>query len=59
MFTDEITGTFSQNEQIIGQVKIGVKNDQIYLGDVISTHGKHNKGLGTIIQIMVFGKCYF
>ena len=71
--TDEITGTCSQNEEFIGQVKMGVKNEQMYLGDIISTDGKHsknvqhrnNKGLGTINQIMdilqtvVFGKYYF
>ena len=71
--TDEETGACSQSETFGGLEKMKVKQEQTYLGDVISTDGKHaknvmarkNKGLGVITQItqildsVLFGKYYF
>ena len=70
--TDE-TGKCFQKESFGGQEKMEEKKDQVYLGDVISSNGTHqknvqarkNKGLGIITQIMqilqstFFGKYYF
>lgn len=71
--TDDDTGECFQTEYFEGQVKMKVKDEQLYLGDIISSDGKHeknvharkNKGLGIINQIMqilqslYFGKYYF
>ena len=71
--TDDNTGECFQTEYFEGQVKMKVKDEQLYLGDIISSDGKHeknvharkNKGLGIINQIMqilqslYFGKYYF
>ena len=73
MKEDEETGKCSQVENFNGKEKMGVKKEQMYLGDVISEDGKHdkniqarqNKSLGIITQIMqilesvFFGKYYF
>ena len=73
METNEETGVCSQAESYGGLEKMKVKEEQTYLGDVISTDGKHtknvmtrkNKGLGVITQItqildsVLFGKYYF
>ena len=69
----EETGKCFQKESFGGQEKMEEKKDQVYLGDVISSNGTHqknvqarkNKGLGIITQIMqilqstFFGKYYF
>jgi hypothetical protein len=71
--TDTHTGKCTQNEYFEGQEEMGVKSEQMYLGDIISSDGKHdknvknrkNKGLGKINEIMqilqslFFGKYYF
>ena len=71
--TDPVTGKVSQSEHYGGLEKMKEKNEQMYLGDIISTDGKHfkniqhrkNKALGIINQIMqilestYFGKHYF
>ena len=71
--TDSVTGNCSREEVFEGDVKMGVKSEQMYLGDVISADGKHtkniqnrkNKGLGIIDQItsiletVFFGKYFF
>ena len=71
--TDPVTGTCLQKEIFTGPEKMEVKQEQVYLGDLISSDGKHsknvqarkNKSLGTINQIMqilssvFFGKYYF
>ena len=71
--TNEETGVCSQAESYGGLEKMTVKEEQTYLGDVISTDGKHtknvmarkNKGLGVITQItqildsVLFGKYCF
>ena len=52
--TDTNTGKCLQNEYFGGQEEMGMKNEQMYLGDIISsdrTHTKNvqnrkNKGLG-------------
>ena len=57
--TDE-TGKCFQKESFGGQEKMEEKEEQLYLGDVISSNGTHqknvqarkNKGLGIITQIM-------
>ena len=70
---DTETGKSTQTEQFGGQERMGVKGEQMYLGDIISADGRHfknvqarkNKSLGTINQIMqilqnvFFGKFYF
>ena len=71
--TDPDSGTSIQSEHYAGVEKMKVKQEQTYLGDVISSDGKHtknvqarkNKGLGVITQIsqildtVMFGKYYF
>ena len=71
--TDTESGVCSQSEFFGGLEKMETKQEQMYLGDIISNDGKHikniqhrkNKGLGTINQIMdilgsvYFGKYYF
>ena len=71
--TNNITGECFQTEFFEGQVKMKVKDEQMYLGDIISSDGKHDKNvqgrrnrwLGIINQIMqilqtlYFGKYYF
>ena len=71
--TDPVTGKVSQSEHYGGLEKMKEKNEQMYLGDIISTDGKHvkniqhrkNKALGIINQIKqilestYFGKHYF
>jgi hypothetical protein len=71
--TDSNTGKCLQNEYFGGQEEMGMKNEQMYLGDIISSDGAHtknvqnrkNKGLGKINEIMqilqslFFGKYYF
>jgi hypothetical protein len=71
--TDPESGTPTQSEHYAGVEKMKVKQEQTYLGDVISSDGKHtqnvqarkNKGLGVITQItqildtVMFGKYYF
>ena len=70
--TDPSTGTCSQVDQFIGNVKMEMKQEQLYLGDIISSSGtqtknvqnRSNKGIGIINQIMqildstYFGKYY-
>ena len=58
--TDAETGQCVQNEHFGGQEKMSIKQDQMYLGDIISADGRHdkniqarkNKGLGKINEIM-------
>ena len=64
------TGKCTQNEFCAGQEKMKLKEEQLYLGDIISSDGKHdkniksrrNRGLGKINEIMqilkslIFGK---
>ena len=71
--TDMETGASSQYEYYAGLEKMKLKQEQTYLGDVISADGKHsknvqarkNKGLGVITQItqildsVLFGKYFF
>ena len=71
--TDTETGICAQTEHFGGMEEMKVKEEQMYLGDIISADGKHgkniqhrkNKCLGTINQIMqildsvYFGKYYF
>jgi hypothetical protein len=71
--SDPDTGKTYYSEYFAGQEKMEVKEEQMYLGDVISSNGKHlknvlnrkSKGLGVINQIMqilnstFFGKFYF
>ena len=71
--SDPDTGKSYYSEYFAGQEKMQVKEEQMYLGDVISSNGKHlknvlhrkSKGLGVINQIMqilnstFFGKFYF
>lgn len=71
--TDTVTGECSQEELFVGDKKMKVEQEQVYLGDVISADGKHSKnvmarkgkGLGIINEIMniletiFFGKYYF
>jgi hypothetical protein len=71
--TDMETGVSSQYEYYAGLEKMKLKQEQTYLGDVISADGKHsknvqarkNKGLGVITQItqildsVLFGKYFF
>ena len=67
------TGQYFQKETFCGQVQMKQKQEQVYLGDVISVDGKHdknvearkNKSQGIINQIMqilqsvCYGKYYF
>ena len=71
--TDTTTGKCVQTESFGGPEQMGVKDEQMYLGDIISADGKQNKnvqarknkGLGTINNIMqilksmFFGKYFF
>ena len=71
--TDPDTGLTYQKEIFAGQEQMQVKGEQMYLGDVVSADGKHdknvlnrrNKSIGTINQIMeilnstYFGKYHF
>ena len=58
--TDVSTGEVSRKEYFAGMEKMEKKEEQMYLGDIISADGKHqknvqnrkNKGLGIINQIM-------
>ena len=73
VITDQITGKSSLSESYKGLVKMKVKTEQVYLGDLVSSDGTHtkkvqnrsNKAIGTINQIMsileatYFGKYYF
>ena len=70
---DTDTGISVQKESFAGPEKMKVKEEQVYLGDVISSDGKHfknvkarkDKSLGTIDQIIqildtvFFGKYHF
>ena len=57
---DTSTGKLNQEERFVGPEMMGVTQEQVYLGDVISVDGKQTKnvkarkkkGLGTINQIM-------
>ena len=57
---DTETGQIGQHESFVGQEKMIMKEEQVYLGDMIAADGKHltnvrarkNKGLGAIDQIM-------
>ena len=71
--SDDITGQTFQEEVFAGQVKMDQKDEQKYLGDMISKDGKHdknismrkNKSIGIINQIMeilnsvYYGKYHF
>ena len=71
--TDPVTGHTHQEEVFVGQEKMSQKSEQMYLGDVVSADGKHdknvlnrkNKSIGIINQIMeilssaFFGKYHF
>ena len=71
--TDHATGLTYQKEIFAGQEKMKMKGEQMYLGDVVSADGKHdknvllrkNKSIGTINQIIdilnstYFGKYHF
>ena len=71
--SDPDTGKTYYSKYFAGQEKMEVKEEQMYLGDVISSNGKHlknvlnrkSKGLGVINQIMqilnstFFGKFHF
>ena len=71
--TDPITGLCTQSETFQGNVKMEVKQEQLYLGDLISADGsqtknvqlRRSKGFGIINQIMqilestYFGKYFF
>ena len=73
LIEDAETGDLQQKESFIGPQKMEEKEEQMYLGDVISADGKHlknvkarkNKALGAIDQIMqiletvFFGKFHF
>ena len=73
VLTDPKSGLTSNSEYFSGYVQMKVKEDQTYLGDLISSDGSHskkvqersNKGQGIINQIMnilettYFGKYYF
>ena len=58
--TDELTGVSAQREFFAGMEKMKMKEEQMYLCDIISADGSHsknvrhrkNKGLGIINQIM-------
>jgi hypothetical protein len=71
--TDPVSGKCVQHENFGGQDKMEEKQEQVYLGDVISVDGRHDKNvkarkdksLGTINEIMqilestFYGKFYF
>ena len=70
---DQLTGKCTRAETFSGDEKMIFKQEQMYLGDIISADGSHkkniehrkNKGHGVINQIMqilesvFFGKYYF
>ena len=70
---DDRTGERTKSESFVGKEKMIEKDNQKYLGDVISANGSHarniqqrcNRGLGIITEIMsildstYFGKYYF
>ena len=70
---DTQTGGYKKNEIFSGNVKMGERGEQKYLGDILSSDGSHsknvqerrNRGYGIINQIMqilqstYFGKYYF
>ena len=66
--TDTETGICAQTEHFGGMEEMKVKEEQMYLGDIISADGKHqkniqhrkNRGLGVINQIMqILDAVYF
>ena len=71
--TDPNTGKCTKSEYFNGNVKMEKKQDQLYLGDMVSANGSHvknvqqrrNKGIGITNQVMqilestYFGKYYF
>ena len=65
--TDTVTGKCSRVESFEGFEKMGVKEEQLYLGDIVSMDGRpdknfqarKNKGLGIINQIMDILKSVF
>jgi hypothetical protein len=71
--TDPDTGFSSQTDVFTGKEKMEVKQEQLYLGDLLAADGTHtksvqlrsNKGIGVINQIMqilsstYFGKYFF
>ena len=65
--TDTVTGKCSRVESFEGFEKMGVKEEQLYLGDIVSMDGRpdknfqarKNKGLGIINQIMYILKSVF
>jgi hypothetical protein len=71
--TDTETGQASRHEYFAGQEKMKKKEEQMYLGDLLSADGSHlknvmhrkNKGLGVtnsimqILQTTSYGKYYF
>ena len=71
--TDSVTGKTYQKEVFAAQEKMAVKDEQLYLGDLVAANGKHeknilrrkNRSIGIIDQIMdiinstYFGKYYF
>ena len=71
--TDSVTGKTYQKEVFTGQEKMAVKDEQLYLGDLVAANGRHdknilrrqNRSIGIIDQIMdilnstYFGRYYF
>ena len=43
--TDPVTGQIFQTEAFAGQEKMAEKSEQMYLGDVVSVDGKHDKNI--------------
>ena len=43
--TDEITGVSAQREFFAGMAKMKMKEEQMYLGDIISADGSHSKNV--------------
>ena len=43
--TDHATGLTYQKEIFAGQEKMKMKGEQMYLGDVVSADGKHDKNV--------------
>ena len=43
--TDRATGLTYQKEIFAGQEKMKMKGEQMYLGDVVSADGKHDKNV--------------
>ena len=73
METDSVTGKTYQKEVFAAKEKMAVKDEQLYLGDLVAANGRHeknilrrqNSSIGIIDQIMdiinstYFGKYYF